>query len=130
MGIEDEVTVNAFGKSVSIKGLGTILVLVVVVFAGGLSYMLYDLSHSAGVAVEKAIVIQQQTAIEHKAIMEAALLIKENQVTILEGVKKVDSSVKTQNWILLADPIEKADIKRRMAMPRELHELGVRERQP
>lgn len=130
MGIEDEVTVNAFGKSVSIKGLGTILVLVVIIFAGGLAWMLYDMSQKAGQAVERAIVIQQQTAVEHKAIMEAALLIKENQSTIMDGVKKIDSSVKTQNWILLADPIEKADIKRRMAMPRELHELGVRERQP
>lgn len=125
---DDEVTLNAFGKSVSIKGLGTILVIVVIVFAGGLAYMLYDLSHSAALALEKALVIQQQTAVEHKAIMESALVIKENQVTILEGVKKVDSSVKTQNWILLADPLEKADIKKRMAMPKELREMGVRER--
>lgn len=128
MPTEDEVTLNAFGKSVSIKGLGTIFVVVVIVFAGGLGWMLYDLSHAASLAVEKALGMQQQISIEHKAIIEAATAIKDNQITILEGVKKIDSSVKTQNWILLADPVEKADIKHRMAIPKELRELGVRER--
>lgn len=127
---EDEVTLNAFGKSVSIKGLGTILVLVVVVFAGGLSYMLYDLSHAATIAVREAVAVQQQTAVEHKAIMDAAAAIQNNQTIIIEGVKKVTGSVQDQNWILLADPVEKADIKRRMAMPKGLRDLGVRERQP
>ena len=125
---EDEVTLNAFGKSVSIKGLGTIFVFVVLIFASGLGWMLYDLSHSASLAVEKALMMQQQIAVEHKAIIEAASAIKDNQITILDGVKKVDSSVKTQNWILLADPTEKADIKRRMSMPKELREMGVKER--
>lgn len=125
---EDEVTLNAFGKSVSIKGLGTILVLVVVVFAGGLAYMLYDLSTAATKAVEKALVIQQQTSVEHKAIMDAALVIKDNQGIILDGVKRVESSIKVQNWILLADPAEKSDIKNKMNMPKELREMGVRER--
>lgn len=129
-GDDSEVTLNAFGKTLSIKGLGTIFVMVVLIFAGGLAWMLYDLSHSASLAVDKALLMQQQIAIEHKAIIEAALAIKQNQDTIMEGVKKVDSSVKTQNWILLADPMEKADIKRKMAMPRELRELGIRERQP
>lgn len=128
MGIEDEVTINAFGKSLSIKGLGTILILVVIVFAGGLAWMLYDMSQKAGLAVERAIVIQQQTAIEHKAIMEAAVSIKDNQNIILEGVKRVESSVKVQNWILLADPSEKSEIKQKMNMPQELRNMGVRER--
>lgn len=127
---EDEVTLNAFGKSVSIKGLGTIFVIVVLVFASGLGWMLYDLSHAASLAVEKALVMQQQIAVEHKAIIEAASAIKDNQITILDGVKRVDNSVKEQTWILLADPAEKADVKRRMAMPKGLRELGVRERQP
>ncbi len=127
---EDEVTLRAFGKSVSIKGLGTIFVMVVLIFASGLAWMLYDLSHSAALAVEKALIVQQQIAIEHKAIIDSALAIKLNQEVILDGMRKIDSSVKTQNWILLADPVEKADIKQRMAMPKELRELGVRERQP
>ncbi len=127
-GDDSEVTLNAFGKTVSIKGLGTIFIFIVLAFAGGLSWMLYDLSHSAAQAVEKAMITQQQISLEHKAIVESASAIKDSQSVLLEGVKRVDSSVKTQNWILLADPTEKIDIKRRMDMPRELRELGVREK--
>lgn len=127
-GDDSEVTVNAFGKSVSIKGIGTLFIVVVLVFAAGLSWMLYDLSHSSAKAVKEALSVQAQTAVEHKAIMEAALSIKENQSVILEGVKRIEGTVKVQNWILLADPSEKAEIKQKMNMPRELRDMGVRER--
>ena len=128
MSDDDEVTANGFGTSLSIKGIGTIIVLILIVLTGGIGWMLYDLSHAASQAVKEAMVIKQETALEHKAIMEAAVAIKENQSVIMDGVKRVESSVKVQNWILLADPSEKADIKQKLNMPKELRELGVRER--
>ena len=125
---DEEVTLNGFGKSVSIKGLGTIIVLMLMVLTGGIGWMLYDLSHGAAQAVREAMQIKQETALEHKAIMDSAVAIKDNQATIMDVVKRVESSVKVQNWILLADPSEKTEIKQKMNMPRELREMGVRER--
>lgn len=123
-----EVNLRLFGKSAQIRGIGTIIVLGMLVFGSGLGWMLYDLSHAAATAVREALVVQQQTAVEHKAIMEAAGLIKDNQEKIEEGMNKVNSSVKVQNYILLADPTEKADIKRKLSVPKELRDLGVRDR--
>jgi hypothetical protein len=128
MADSDEVTLNAFGKSVSIKGLGTIIVLIVLTFSSGLSYMLYDLSHSATLAMKEAAVVNQVATEAHLKLIQIAATLRQDHAEIIEGVKRVDSSLKTQNWILLADPVERSDIKRRLAMPKELHELGVRER--
>ena len=125
---DTEMTIHILGRPVNIKGLGTIIVVIVLVLTGGMGWMLYDLSHAAADAVKEAMVLQQQTAVEHKAIMEAAMTIRENQGILKEGVKTVGESVKTQNWILLADQTEKADAKRRLSMPRELRDLGMRER--
>lgn len=122
---EDELTLNAFGKSVSIKGLGTIFVLVVIVFAGGLAYMLYDLSHSATLAVKEALAVQQQTVVEHKAIMEASAAIQNNQTTIIRGVEKIEARVETQNIILLQDEAWKKKLKSRIGMNKELRDLGM-----
>lgn len=127
-GDDSEVTLNAFGKSVSIKGLGTIFIFIVLAFAGGLSFMLYDLSNSSEKAVYAALEIQRQSIIEHKALLDTSVILQQSHNLIMESVKGVAESIKTQNFILLADPKEQADIKRRMTMPRELRELGVRER--
>lgn len=127
-GDDSEVTLNAFGKTVSIKGLGTIFVLIVLLFAGGLSFMLYNLSSSATLAVHAALEVQRQSVAEHRALIETSIQLQESHKVIIEGVKDLGESVKTQTYMLLADPATKEDIKRRLAMPKELRQLGVRER--
>ena len=122
-GDDSEVTVNAFGKSFSIKGFGTIFIVVVLAFSSGLAWMLYDLSHSAALAVREALVVQGQISVEHKAIMDAAVLIKENQNAIMLGVKEVGDSVRVQNYILLEDEKGKDRIKAKMSMPKQLRDL-------
>ena len=122
-GDDSEVTVNAFGKSFSIKGFGTIFVIVVLAFASGLAWMLYDLSHSAALAVREALVVQGQISVEHKAIMDAAVLIKENQTAIMLGVKEVSDSVKVQNYILLENDQGKAKIKAKMLVPKTIRDM-------
>ena len=122
-GDDSEVTVNAFGKSFSIKGFGTIFIVVVLTFSSGLTWMLYDLSHSAALAVREALVVQGQISVEHKAIMDAAVLIKENQNAIMLGVKEVGDSVRVQNYILLEDEKGKDRIKAKMSMPKQLRDL-------
>lgn len=123
-----EVNIKFLGKMLNIKGVGAIFIMVLGIMASGLGWMLYDLAHSSAQAVKESLAMQSQTSIEHKAIMDAAVSIKENQGVIMDGVKRVESSVKVQNWILLADPAEKAEIKQKMNMPKELREMGVRER--
>lgn len=127
-GDDSEVTLNAFGKSVSIKGLGTIFIFIVLAFAGGLSFMLYDLSNSSETAVLAALEIQRQSIVEHKALLDTAAMMQASHQTILDSVRELDNSIKTQTYILLADSTQNADIKRRMSMPKQLRELGVRER--
>jgi hypothetical protein len=125
---DSEVTLNAFGKSVSIKGLGTIFIFIVTVFAGGLSYMLYDLSSSSAKAVQAALAIQNQSVLEHRALMDANLTIQGNQNTIIQGIKDSENSLKIQNYILLADQYTREEIRKRMTMPKELREMGIREK--
>ena len=119
----NEVTVNAWGKSFSIKGIGTIFIVVVVVFATALGLMLYELSHTAAEALKEAAVIEHQTTIEHKAIMDGSVTIKDNQVSIIQGVKDVKESVEVQNYILLEDQRGRDRIKSKIMMPRKLREI-------
>ncbi len=127
-GDDSEVTLNAFGKTVSIKGLGTIFVFIVLAFASGLAWMLYNLSMAATRSVEAALEVQRTTALEHRVILDATVSLQSSNTAINDNVKQTTDSLKTQNYILLADTIERADIKRRMSMPKELRELGVREK--
>jgi hypothetical protein len=121
---DSEVTLQAFGKSVSIKGVGAIFIIVVVAFAGGLSFMLYDLSS----AVEAALQVQGQSVAEHRALMDSVLVMQENQRVIIEGIKNSDNSLKIQNYILLANQAMREEIRQRLAMPKELREMGIREK--
>lgn len=122
-GDDSEVTVNAFGKSFSIKGFGTIFIVVVLTFSSGLTWMLYDLSHSAALAVKEALVVQAQISLEHRAIMDAAVILRENQTAIMLGVKEVGDNVKVQNYILLEDEKGKAKIKAKMLVPKTIRDM-------
>jgi len=122
-GDDSEVTVNAFGKSFSIKGFGTIFIVVVLTFSSGLTWMLYDLSHSAALAVKEALVVQAQISLEHRAIMDAAVILRENQTAIMLGVKEVSDSVKVQNYLLLEDEKGKAKIKAKMLVPKTIRDM-------
>ena len=120
---DNEVSVHAWGKSVSIKGVGTIFIVIVVVFAAGLGWMLYDLSHATSRSVNDALIIQGQTAVEHKAIMDVLIMMKENQSVVINGVKDVKESVEIQNYILLEDQRGRDRIKNKIRMPNKLREI-------
>ncbi len=122
-GDDSEVTVNAFGKSFSIKGFGTIFIVVVLAFSSGLAWMLYDLSHSAAIAIKETLVVQAQISLEHRAIMDTAVILRENQTVIMLGVKEVGESVRVQNYILLENEKGKDRIKAKMSMPKQLRDL-------
>lgn len=125
VGDDTEVSIPLFGKMASIKGIGTIIVVIMLAFSGGLSYMLYDLSMSSSraavastKAVEAAVEVQKQSVVEHGAIMSAAR-------AITEAMSKVEDRVETQNIILLQDEAWKKKLKERIGMTKELRDLGM-----
>jgi uncharacterized protein (UPF0333 family) len=127
---DTKMTITAFGKTLSVEGVFGILIVVLLAFSGALVFLLYDLSTAssnaataASKAVSAAAEIQKETVVEHKAIMATLERIQGEQTELDNSVKKVDSSVKTQNYILLSEPDEKAKIKRKMQMPKELREM-------
>jgi hypothetical protein len=125
---DSEVTLQAFGKTLSVKGLSTIFVIIIVAFAGGLSFMLYDLSSSSSKAVESALRVQSQSIAEHRALMDSVMVMQDNQRVIIEGIKNSDNALKIQNYILLANQTMREEIRQRLAMPKELREMGIREK--
>lgn len=122
-----ELTIAGFGKSVTIKGVFAIFIIAISTVSVFLGWLLYSITKSSEVAMAISHADQDQRAQEHRELKNIVTAISAEHVYISEAIQKVDSSLKVQNYILLSDQKEREAIKRRLTLPKELREIGVRE---
>lgn len=100
---DTQVAVSAFGNSLVAKGTNGIIIVVLIAALGGVIYLVLNvLSERTRLSTE-----------EHIGIIDS-----------ISGIKgandKIGDLIEEQNYIILSDEKEKADIKRRLKRPPSL----------
>lgn len=98
------------GNAFAAKGMGAIIVLVMTAALGGAGWLLWERSSED----RKALNSISTTLTEH-----ASRMTNDHQ-TMIENSGSAARQLKMQNYIILADPQEKVEIKRKLGRPAEL----------
>lgn len=106
----DELRLSAFGSGAAAKGTSAIMILVLMIALGASGYMLYERSRQD----REVLATITKTLTEHASNMRA------DHTTMIETSSSTSRQLKIQNYIILADPQEKAEIKRKLGRPAEL----------
>lgn len=114
---EQSISASIFGQSVAAKGISGIILLVVVCALFGAGYLLWDSNNANRQALTTMSLVLGEHATsmqnEHKAIAKS-------METLIEVGTSSGRQLKIQNYIILSDPKEKEDIKRKLGRPVEL----------
>lgn len=124
-----EVALQVGDKALTLKGAMAVVILVLLVVLGFVSYLFWDTSKKnvsqdleavSQQHMQKRLEMQALQTTEHKAIVEAVQSIRSDHVALGEALKEVNKTIKVQNYIILADEKERDRIKRKLQMPPEL----------
>ena len=114
---ENTLSLSVFGQSAAAKGTSAIIILVLLAFAGGLGFLLWDRSNDDRLAQD----LLTATLSAHVATMQTDHAIMNAAAErAAEAAASTSRQLKIQNYIILLDPDEKKDVKRRMVRPAEL----------
>ena len=111
---EPSIGLNLFGQSVAAKGTSAIIIMVLLVFGGGMAFLLYDRTQEAERQSLRLFDEQTRTLIGQHILTQDTL----------RSMKEVNESISTvlneQNYIILSDEKERQEIKRGLRRPASL----------
>lgn len=109
----DSSTLRVGRDGVSLKGRDTIVIFVLLVFAGGLSYTMWthiDKDEQRGRAISERIGVMQQ---EHDTLR---ISVDANT----SALRSVTDQMELQTWLMIADPKQEAEARKKIGIPKLL----------